>query len=110
MHHKIDVIQEHPLRLFVTLGMSDAQAQGLQPLIDRVGNRLNLARIRPRAHHKIIGKRSRIFFQFEHGYVVSLFILAGEDGFVDLDLQFIFFLHTIARLYPASQGRYFPPR
>jgi hypothetical protein len=86
MHYKIDVIEQHPLRLFVTLGVRDAQAKGLKPFIHGVGNRLNLPRIRPRAHHKIIGERSRIFFQLEHGYIVSLFVLAGLDRFVDLEL------------------------
>jgi hypothetical protein len=94
MDDKVDIVEQYPLRLFVALGVSHAQPKCLQPLIHRVGNGLDLPWITPAAHHKIVGERSRILFQFEDGYVVRLFVLAREDGFIYLELKVILFLHT----------------
>ena len=55
-----------------------------QAIFDLVGNGLDLPRIGPAAHHKIVGECSRPFFQFQNGDFFCLLFLAGADGFGDL--------------------------
>src|SRR5208282_1978372 len=109
MDDKIYVVEQHPLRLLVALGVSHAEAECLQALIHRVGNRLDLPGIGPAAHHKVVGERSRILFQFENRDIVSLFVLAGEDGFTHLKFEVVLFLHTgsliVTRHNPRRDGR-----
>jgi hypothetical protein len=77
MDDEVHVVEQHPLRLLVALGMCHAQAECLQALVHGVGNGLDLAGIRAAAHHKIVGEGSRIFFQFENRDIFGLFVLAG---------------------------------
>jgi len=77
MHDEVHIIEQHPLRLSVTLGMRDSKSKRFQPLVYCVGNGLYLPGIGSTAHHKVIGEGSRIFFQFENGDIFSLFVLAG---------------------------------
>jgi hypothetical protein len=102
---EVYIIQQHPLRLFVALGVRHAQAKRLQSVIYRVGNRLNLARIGSAAHHKVVGECSRILFQLENRNVLGLFILASEDGFIDLAFKVVLFLHRPIDCNPARGGR-----
>ncbi len=74
--------------------MGHAQAECFEPLIDGVGDRLDLAWVRAAAHYKVVSERSRIFLQFENREIVGLFILAGKDGFVHLEFEVVLFLHT----------------
>ena len=94
MDDKVHVVEQHPLRLFVAFFVGHAQPDLFQALVDRVGNRLDLPRIGPAAHHKVIGECPGILFQFEDGDLFGLFILTGEDGFIYLLLQVILYLHT----------------
>src|ERR1039457_4582703 len=94
MDDEIHVIEQHPLRLLVSLGVSHAQAECLQALVHRVGNSLDLPRIGPAAHHKVVGEGSRIFLQFKNRDIISLFVLAGEDGFTNLKFEVVLFLPT----------------
>ena len=41
VNHEVDIIEQHPLGLLVSLRVSYAQAQTLEPLIDGIGDRLN---------------------------------------------------------------------
>ena len=93
MDDEVDVVEQHPLRLFVALGVSHAETEPLQTLVHGIGNRLDLPRIGPTTHHKIVRERSRILFQFENRHILGLFFLASEDGFIDLTLEVVLFLH-----------------
>src|ERR1035437_1960534 len=94
MNDEVDVVKQHPLRLFVALGVSYAQAECFQSLVYGVGNGLDLPGIRAAAHHKIVGEGSRVFFQLENRDILRLFVLAGEEGFSHLVLEVVLFSHT----------------
>jgi hypothetical protein len=84
MDDEIHIIQQHPFCLLVTLAVCDALSKLFQALVHGVCNRLNLSRIGPAAHHKIICESSGALFEFENGEFLCLSFLAGENGFVNL--------------------------
>ena len=94
MDDEVHVIEQDPVGLFVALGVGDAEAEGFEALVDGVGDGLDLARVGSAAHDEVVGESSRIFFEFENGDIVGLFVLTGEEGFNHLVLEVIFFLHT----------------
>ena len=73
MDHKIDIIEQHPLGLPVALDVRGPQSRCLQTQLHFVRNGLDLPRIGPAAHHEIVGKRSRPFFQLQYGNFFCLF-------------------------------------
>src|ERR1039457_1368696 len=56
MDDEVHIIKQHPLRLFVALGVCHSQAQILQALVHRVSHGLDLARIGAAAHHTVGGE------------------------------------------------------
>src|SRR6202167_521862 len=56
--NKIDIVEQHPLRLLVALGVSYAKSERFQSLVNGIRDCLYLARICAAAHHKVIGERS----------------------------------------------------
>ena len=94
MDDEIHIVEQHPLRLLVTLGMGDAEAQGLEALVDGIGDSLDLALIRAAAHHKEVSECSGLLFEFEDRDVVRLFVLAGENRLIYLVFEVVRFLHS----------------
>ena len=84
MDHEINVVEQHPLRLLVTLDVVGPQAGLFQAQFDFVSNGLHLPRIASAAYHEVIGERARPLFQFQYGDFFCLLFQAGSDGFGDL--------------------------
>ena len=91
MDDEIHVVKQHPLGLAVALGMRRTHPQGFEAVIHRIGNGLDLARIGAAAHDEIVGESARISFQLKNGDLFGLFVLAGEDGFIDLTFEVVRF-------------------
>src|SRR5207237_4404736 len=77
------------------------QARVAQTLFDFIRDRLNLPRIRPAAHDKIIGKCSGAFLQFQDGNLFRLLLLASVNGLRYLSLQIVL-LHEMEKSSVAS--------
>src|ERR1700686_3544201 len=59
MDDEIHIVEQHPLRLLIARRVSYAKAQCLQALVHGVGNCLDLPRVSPPAHHKVVSESSR---------------------------------------------------
>src|SRR5678816_4155120 len=66
VYHEVDVVEQHPLRLLVALSVCRTHSLLFQTVFDLIGNCLNLPRIGPAAHHKIVRKGAGALFQFHH--------------------------------------------
>ena len=91
MHHKIHVIDQHPLGLLVTFNTVWIYSGTLQAQFDFVGNGLDLARIRPAADHKQISKGARVLFKLKNREFLGFLLVAGVDGFRDLAFELVLF-------------------
>ena len=83
---EVDVVEQDPLGLTITLYMRGVKAVALQAELDLIGDGLNLARIGAAADYEIVGEGARTFFELEDCDFFGLFFLAGSDGFGDLAL------------------------
>ena len=90
---EIHIVEQHPLRLFITFFVCDTDPYGFQTLVDSVGDCLDLPRVRPCAHDKVVGEGSRVFLQFEDRDLFSFLVLTSKDGFIDLAFEGGCFLH-----------------
>lgn len=64
MHHEIDVVEQDPFGLPVTLDVSRPLPCFLHPFLDFVRDRLDLSRVGPAAYYEIVSKCSRSLCQF----------------------------------------------
>src|SRR5215510_8917690 len=90
--HEIYVVEEHPLRLAVTLNVRGIKTLAFKTEFYLVGDRLDLPRIDAAAYHEIVRECARTLFEFEEGEFFSFLVLAGGDRFGDLTLG-VGFLH-----------------
>ena len=72
MHHKIHIIQQHPLCLLVAFHVVHAHTLFFEARLDFIRNSLHLPRIGSAAHYKVVGKRPRPLFQLKNGDFLRL--------------------------------------
>src|SRR5579864_3765276 len=94
VNDKVDVVEQNPLSLFVSLDIVGAEACGLKAEFDLVGDGLNLPRVGTAAQNKVVGKRARAFLHFQNGELFGFFLEAGVNGGSDLLLELAFFVHS----------------
>src|SRR5882724_2562926 len=97
MDHKIEVIEQHPLRFLISFNLMRPQPGLFQAQLYFVGNRLHLPRIAAAAHHKVVGKRTRSLLQFQYREFFCLFLQAGFYCFRDLYFRFVLLHAEISR-------------
>ena len=89
MHHKIYVVDQYPLRLFVAFDVVWVHPGALEPEFHFVRNRLYLARIRPAADDEVVGECPGIFVQLKNNKFLCLFFIAGVDRSGDLGFELV---------------------
>src|ERR1041385_4621311 len=93
VNYEINIIEQHPVRLLVSLDLIGPHSGLFQTILHLVRNCLHLTWIAAAADQEIIGECPRSLFQFQYGDFFRLFFQAGADGLGDLEFRFVLLSH-----------------
>jgi hypothetical protein len=79
--YKIDVIEQHPLRLVVALNVRRPFSRATESLLYLIRDGLNLPRVATRADDKKICERAGRFVQLKNRQVFGFFVFARVNRF-----------------------------
>jgi hypothetical protein len=73
VNHEVNVIQQHPIGLVITLDVGGADSGLPESLLYLIRDGLNLPRVATRADDEIIGERPGGLIHLQNGDVLGLF-------------------------------------
>jgi hypothetical protein len=83
VHDEREVVHQNPLRPVVAFDVRRPNLPGLQRFLDRVGNRVHLPRVLPRAQEEEIGECRRMP-KIEHDDIVCLLVERRANGLCNI--------------------------